>query len=234
VVADITVPQTSWLGFKTTWTAPQSYSYITVQVLNNHPGPSGDFVSRANVDNICISPAGTDCRTNIVENGEFTKNNVPGDSSMPPATATPWVPSSGSPQVYNTMGDGNLGWSFMWGNQAVGESISQKRAGMFKRGVTYRMTVSLRYHPDPEKRVNPHVWLRVRLSNGSPGYTQPDQAGVQKTVAQIGNPMHPLASIPAASGPGITHTEWVLPDHLPSRRRLRYADSQPRQRLQSE
>ena len=213
LIADIAVPQTNWLGFRTTFTTPSSIGTITVQVLNDQPGPSGEVVSVAAVDNICITPVGPgaiECPTNIVQNGEFTTIVMGANSNMPPSTATPWMKATGSPQLSNTMGDGTPGWSLMWGNQAVGESIYQTQPGMFKKNtlgnpVTYKMTVSVKYLPN--STVNPHVWLRVRLSNGSKPFTQIDQPGIQQTVATIGSTT--TTSIPAVSGPGITHTGWV-------------------------
>ena len=141
------------------------------------------------------------CPGNILKNGDFSLFTSLGNGNFPPSSVSDWLTSSNTPQIANVPGcDNKPGHIRMWGNKAVGESISQTGLSI-KAGHTYRLSACVQ-HPDTPN-LTQYVRVNVRASKGLPTYTETTPTA--PTIGIIGDP----SNTPSIPPPGITSQSWT-------------------------
>jgi hypothetical protein len=149
------------------WTPQNNYTNLVVTVWNDFAVDNGEFVSWAQVDDICIQLVEqTACTGSILKNGDFQTGLAPGDLNGA-GNVDDWSPipsgSGGSglssPQVIANDGCAENGAMRMWGNQVVGEGIRQEVA--IDGTKVYRLSFCGKFTPT----VQPNARLRFRATN---------------------------------------------------------------------
>jgi hypothetical protein len=111
-------------------------------------------------------PALWKCPGNVVTNGGFDSNTViVGDGSMPPSHTDAWQRAYGSPQLQSGNGCHDPYYISFWGNQTVGEAITEPIA--LQPGVSYQYSFCARFHRDPDKKPT-SVKIVLRASTAVP------------------------------------------------------------------
>lgn len=106
---------------------------------------------------------------NIIQDINFASVTTYPNSSDINATSSPWKPGVGSPQYSPSGGcDNTAGYTLMWGNNVVGESIRQDLgSGGVKKGQRYDLSFCARLRPSQNNLVPDHVRVRVIAYNST-------------------------------------------------------------------
>ncbi len=103
---------------------------------------------------------GPECADNIVQNGDFQQGTVTGDIGFDGNVDFWTAVINSSPQVSTATGCAQNGSVHMWGNQVVGEGISQ--VVNFQQGFAYDLSLCAAWID----QVQPNARIRVRATDG--------------------------------------------------------------------
>lgn len=104
------------------------------------------------------------CEGNLLKDGNFRSITTFSTGSDISSSSPIWRPASYSPQYSRLIGGCDSGFVFMWGNQAVGESISQTGLRL-EKGKCYTLKFNARF-PNNTGSNNPYVQLALKGSTG--------------------------------------------------------------------
>lgn len=103
------------------------------------------------------------CDGNLFKDGSF-RTVLTGPGSDVSSSSPVWKPASYSPQYSRLYGGCDSGFVYMWGNQAVGESLSQSGLRL-EKGKCYTIKFNARF-PNNTGSNNPYVQLAIKGSTG--------------------------------------------------------------------
>lgn len=114
-------------------------------------------------------PAGMEycrCISSIVQNGNFSEGPATGGNIPDPSTVPGWNRGTNTPQYHPGTGYSSPGFLYMWGNQAVSESVWQKV--FFEEGKRYKGCFAFKYIYSDTINPSKHIRFKLLASTSQP------------------------------------------------------------------
>lgn len=106
------------------------------------------------------------CVSSIVQNGNFSEGPATGGNIPSPSTVPGWNRGTNTPQYQPGTGYSSPGFIYLWGNQAVSESIWQKVT--FEEGKRYKGCFAFRYTYSHPANPSKHIRFKLLASTSQP------------------------------------------------------------------